>query len=193
MFGIRLKPESLITLFRIPVSLLVNTVIDAEYILGNSAKAMCEEMTGVFDLKSLIQIAEKHLMARLRNVSLTPNYVVEACRLIRSAKGISSIEAISKKLYVSTRQIERCFKEQFGVSPKTYQRIIRFRNAYSQVRRRQHNRMKWTDISYSSGYADQAHFIRDFKSFTGANPTSMAENTDAFFQTLEVSSLLPAG
>ncbi|GAA4322595.1 hypothetical protein GCM10023149_23040 [Mucilaginibacter gynuensis] len=190
MFGIRLKPESLIELFKLPANLLVNKVINAEDLLGKSVKLMCDEMTGIFDVNRLIQIAEKYLLALAWNIDNRHNYVVGACRLIRNTMGSLSVESMSERLYISKRQLERCFKDQFGTSPKTYQRIIRFRNAYTRVRLARESRLRWTEISYAAGYADQAHFIRDFKAFTGELPTTLVENTDAFFQTLEVSAAL---
>jgi AraC-like DNA-binding protein len=30
---------------------------------------------------------------------------------------------------------------------------------------------KWIDITYECGYFDQMHLLRDFKQFTGGNPS----------------------
>ena len=31
--------------------------------------------------------------------------------------------------------------------------------------------MSWADIAAESGYADQAHLVREFRDFTGTTPT----------------------
>jgi len=185
MFGIRLKPESVMELFQVPAVHLLNSVVNAEDVLGSVAKHMCSEMTGVFDFSALVAIAEKRLLRRLYELKQEHNLVSEACRIIRQAKGGITVEEISGTLYVTKRKLQRDFKELFGASPKTYQRIVRFRHAYQYARCLAGKTIKWTDVSYEAGYADQAHFIREFKEFTGVPPSTLAANTEHFFQTLE--------
>jgi AraC-like DNA-binding protein len=185
MFGIRLRPEGLIVLFARPVSLVVNVVVEAEHILGASAKGMCDEMAGVYDPSALIQIAEKYLLARLWKLNDRYNHAVNACRIIRGSAGDLTVEALAGKLCVSRRQLERSFREHIGLSPKTYQRIIRFRNAYSKIRSASGGQISWTQLSYSCGYSDQAHFVRDFRDFTGEVPTLVTSHREDYFQTLE--------
>lgn len=187
MFGIRMKPESLVELFGVPAIELLNSFVDAEAVLGKPAGQMCAEMTGIFDGNQLVNIAERFLMARLRNLRAGRNYVTEVCQLVRRSKGNLSIGDLSEKLYVSERKLQRSFKGHIGTSIKTYQRIIRFRNAYEYARTRDIDSLKWTDVSYESGYFDQAHFNKDFKEFTGEAPSFFASHTEHFFQTMEAS------
>ncbi|MBM3831767.1 MAG: AraC family transcriptional regulator [Verrucomicrobia bacterium] len=32
-------------------------------------------------------------------------------------------------------------------------------------------RLEWADVACACGYFDQAHFVRDFQSFSGLNPS----------------------
>lgn len=178
MFGIRLKPESLITLFRLPASLLIDELIDAEVLLGHWIRSIGEEMCGITDPTALIAIAEKHLLIKLGNADTKASRFVSACGLIRTNPKNITIDQLSDKLSISRRQLERMFKEQLGTSPKTYQRIIRFTHAYQNIRESK-NRI-WTDITYDNGYADQSHFIRDFKEFAGSIPTEFTANAQSF-------------
>lgn len=178
MFGIRLKPESLSGLFGLPASLLIDSVIDAEALLGHWVKYMAEEMCGITDPASLVAIAEKHLHARLQRANFNDSRFVYACRLIRSSPKSLTIGQLSDTLSVGRRQLERMFKDQLGTGPKTYQRIIRFTNAYRHIQENE-NRV-WTDITYDNGYADQSHFIRDFKEFAGAAPTEFTASVQSF-------------
>jgi AraC-like DNA-binding protein len=188
MFGIRLKPESLPVLFHVPARDIFNRVVDAALLPGHLAKMMGDEMTGVFNVHQLIKITEKHLLKGLKVFNNKRDYVSEACSLMRCTGGDISVESISKQLYVSRRNLERCFRDQFGTTPKMYQRIIRFREAYIQIRSSD-SALKWSDIYYGSGYADHAHFIREFKTFAEDIPTSLTANTEKYFQTLETSFL----
>ncbi len=47
-------------------------------------------------------------------------------------------------------------------------RIARLNEVNRMINSRQ--RLNLTEISFAAGYSDQAHFIRDFKHFTGESP-----------------------
>lgn len=70
---------------------------------------------------------------------------------------------------VSSRQFERQFLERIGVSPKIYQRLLRFNQVMNL--RKQNPALKWVDITYHCGYFDPNHLLRDFKQFTGVVPS----------------------
>lgn len=181
-FGIRLKPESLLRLFKIPAASLFNTFTDLEVFFGKEIYRFADQILGTTDPSTLIQIAETFLGKQLRNLKTERNYAFEASQIIRQAKGTLSIESLSEHVYISKRQLERSFKDQFGTSPKTYMRIIRFRNAYQQMQQISDSSPNWMEIIHKHGYADQAHFIRDFKEFTGDVPTSMLQKGHYYYQ-----------
>ncbi len=181
-FGINLKPESMMHLFKIPVSGLFNNYTDLQSFLGKKVSVLIDKMYGVECPLTLIRLAEEFLMQQLRNIRAERNYIDEATRLIRQSKGNITIEELSKNLYISERQLQRVFKDTLGTSPKTYTRIIRFRNAFQYVQQSNKDVLSWTDVSYNFGYADQAHFIRDFKEFTGISPASIGENRKQIYQ-----------
>jgi methylphosphotriester-DNA--protein-cysteine methyltransferase len=87
-------------------------------------------------------------LRRLNNLKQEQNLVSKACRIIRQAKGSITVEEVCDSLYVTKRRLQRNFKELFGASPKTYQRIVRFRHAYQYARCMASNAIKWTDVSY---------------------------------------------
>lgn len=84
-------------------------------------------------------------------------------------------------LSISRRQLERIFKSGYGTSPKTFQRIIRFRNAYEAFYQIS-TAPDWQDISHYYGYSDQAHFIREFKEFAAEVPSSVYQYDQQYFR-----------
>ncbi|MBD2753101.1 helix-turn-helix domain-containing protein [Spirosoma validum] len=180
-FGIQLKPESLLQLFNVPAASLFNDFTDLENVFGKKINRLVENVYDQPDITSVIAAVETFLLAQLRNLNAERNYVFEAARLIRQSKGNVSIEALSERLYISKRQLERSFKDNYGTTPKVYQRIIRFRNAYEYFYQNR-TAPSWLDISYNFGYSDQAHFIRDFKEFTSEVPTMVFHDTEQKFR-----------
>ncbi len=60
------------------------------------------------------------------------------------------------------------FKENVGLTPKGFLKIIRFQKAIQEIEACK--KINWSGIAYETGYYDQAHFINDFKNFSGFTP-----------------------
>jgi AraC-like DNA-binding protein len=91
-----------------------------------------------------------------------------ATRLIINKKGAININDVLQIANISERSLERYFKNYIGLSPKFYSRVIRFSNIFNLV---QKNSFNWLDVAYIAGFYDQAHFIKNFKEFTGEEPS----------------------
>ncbi len=87
---------------------------------------------------------------------------------------------------ISERQLERKFNEEVGLPPKTFLRILRFERAYRLLRESTYEKL--SDIAYDLGYADQSHFIRDFRASAGFMPrvyhstTKIVEESSSFLE-----------
>ena len=55
-----------------------------------------------------------------------------------------------------------------NINPKLYARITRFFNAVEN--KMMNPAKKWTDIVYEGGFFDQAHFIKEVKTFSSKTP-----------------------
>lgn len=78
-----------------------------------------------------------------------------------------TIATIAKMTGNSTRQLERLFLTSLGVSPKDFYRTMRLRYARWLLL---NSRRRITDIAYQCGFADSAHFIRNFREVYGVTP-----------------------
>ena len=67
------------------------------------------------------------------------------------------------------RRFSALFRESVGLAPKVYCRVLRFQTAIDQVA--DGREAPWASLAAESGYSDQAHFTRDFRSFTGMTPS----------------------
>ena len=82
----------------------------------------------------------------------------------------SGFERRLHELGISERRLHLVFSEDVGLSPKQWSRVQRFQRTVRAL----HNgvEMKWAELAATCGYADQAHFSRDFRSFSGIDPTT---------------------
>lgn len=90
--------------------------------------------------------------------------------IIKSA-GKVSVKELTQKLNITERTLQRNFIEHVGVPPKKFAKIIQFYFSFNQVTADSWSRL--TDIVYENGFADQSHFIRDFKKYTGQKPKAL--------------------
>jgi AraC-like DNA-binding protein len=94
------------------------------------------------------------------------NHVLQALRLLRSL----SVRETACALGISERRLHTVFSEDVGLSPKQWSRVRRFQRAVRALH--QGVEMRWADLAVTCGYADQSHFSRDFRSFSGIDPTT---------------------
>ncbi len=92
--------------------------------------------------------------------------VQQAVRMISDSEQSIPSTDLAKALHISTRELERRFREYIGLSPKHLARTFRFQ----EVLQKKFIDSTLTEIAHSSGYYDQSHFIRDFKAFSGLPP-----------------------
>ena len=105
----------------------------------------------------------------------TDNRKIETFNLLFNSFGSLTVEELSNKVFWSSRQINRYFKNSFGLSLKTYANILRCSASYTDIRQ--------GELSPSLNYYDQSHFIKEIKKYTGSNPKELHQNkNDRFLQ-----------
>ncbi|SFB93076.1 AraC-type DNA-binding protein [Parapedobacter composti] len=92
----------------------------------------------------------------------------QALQRIIDNRGLLAIKDLCRDIRMSERTLERRFLSETGLSPKQFAKIIQFQSSLEQLSVKDYNKL--TDIVYRNGYADQSHFIKVFKVFTGRTP-----------------------
>jgi len=93
--------------------------------------------------------------------------------LIYSSNGSLPVKELSEQVYWSSRQINRYFNQQFGISLKTYCNILRFRASLQQI--------KDGKLFPEQNFTDQAHFIKQIKKYSGVIPKELQKNKNDRF------------
>jgi len=78
----------------------------------------------------------------------------------------TTVAAVARRLELSHRQLQRLFEREFGMPPRSYLRLLRFRGAMSGL----HDHRNLADAAAAEGYADQAHMTREFRALAGLPP-----------------------
>jgi AraC-like DNA-binding protein len=95
--------------------------------------------------------------------------------LMYTSKGSMPVNELAQNVCWSSRQINRYFNQQYGISLKTYCSVLRFRASFSQL--------KEGKLFPEQFFADQAHFIKEIRKFSGTIPKELHRNkNDRFIQ-----------
>lgn len=97
----------------------------------------------------------------------------ELFALVYASAGALTVKTLSKKVFWSSRQINRYFHQQFGLTLKAYCDILRFRASFPQI--------KAGRLFPEQNFADQSHFIKAVKKLAGVLPKTLKQNQDDRF------------
>lgn len=94
--------------------------------------------------------------------------VRHSLNMIFNRRGNITVEELADETGYSTRHINQCFRDETAMSPKQFIKIIRFQSALDRLH--SNEKKPLSEIASSAGYYDQAHFIREFREYTGFTP-----------------------
>jgi AraC-like DNA-binding protein len=118
-----------------------------------------------------VDVVENFLKWRLRNLEVD-KLVMTAVALIHKSNGLIRISELIDQLHISQAPLEKRFRKVIGASPKKFASIVRMRNAIKNY----DPKNSLTELGLQAGFYDQAHFIKEFKTFTGELPGSFLKS-----------------
>ncbi|RYY56144.1 MAG: AraC family transcriptional regulator [Chitinophagaceae bacterium] len=162
--------------------------LGVEYLLSttiasilNTAKELPDRFWdfGESDLTNFDTFSNK---ARLVLTAMIPDQVDERKRqlfqLVYASHGEMSVKELSEKVFWSSRQINRYFNQLLGLSLKTFCKILRFRESLKHIA----DGRLFPELNF----ADQNHFIKEVREFSGVVPKELAKNKNDRFVLLSV-------
>lgn len=170
IIGIKLQPTAFYNLFGLNMSGFTNRVVDIKSIMPERfINAVTDLMNTKHDPKKRIGLAESWLSDIIQQQPLHKSIKIkQALDIIFKKNGIIDIEEIALQLKQTRRHLEREFKKVVGLTPKFFSRIIRFNYIFQLMKE---SNSSWISIALDSGHFDQSHFIKNFKEFTGEEPS----------------------
>tara|TARA_R110000796_G_scaffold71409_3_gene162021 strand:+ start:7157 stop:7921 length:765 start_codon:yes stop_codon:yes gene_type:complete len=149
-----------------PANELFNLSLPLDDIFDKSSVTEVEEKLAVASTdKQRVQIVEQFLVSQLKDIQ-TDKLIVEAVKLIYQTNGTIRIKELSQKLLISQSPFEKRFRKVVGTTAKKFASIVRFNAVLDNLTQTK----TLTEICYENNFFDQAHFIKDFKQYTGDTP-----------------------
>ncbi|AOM80108.1 helix-turn-helix domain-containing protein [Pedobacter steynii] len=168
IFFVRFHPNGFLPFATIPIKEMENTAVPLEKLFGKEGQDIEQKILKAKSTQDRIGLIESFLFSRLANTEAFDQIVKSTVETILTANGQLSIDELSRQTNINRRQLERKFSSVVGLSPKQLSKTIRLQATLKTLLTKKVSSL--TTLAYEGEYYDQAHFIKDFKEFTGITP-----------------------
>jgi len=180
LFGVRFRPGCALPFLDTPLDELTDSRVPLDTLWGSSAEVVADALAPAGP-EARARRLDRVLQPRLAVMDgLRPGgdevVAARAVDLMRRSRGGLGVRDLAAALGIGERRLQRAFDRSVGLSPKMLGRVLRFRRALREIERAgfETGRIRWAALAIAAGYADQPHFIREFRALAGVTPARYA-------------------
>lgn len=167
-FIVRFHPHGFLPFTSFSLKAMENTALPIEHIFGEQGHVLGQNILKASSHSERIQLAESFLRSRLREQKQTDEVIQSTIDSIQKTKGQFSVSQFAEQHNINRRLLLKRFSSLVGLSPKQLSKTVRVQSTLKTLLTTEVTSL--TSIAYENEYYDQAHFIKDFKEFTGLTP-----------------------
>jgi len=167
-FFVCFHPNGFLPFATFPIKKMENKAVDLEKIFGKDGLEIAKNILNANSTSERINFIETFLFNILIDTETIDHIVKSIVETIITKNGQLSVNQLSKQNNINRRQLLRKFSSVIGLSPKQLSKTIRIQATLKTLLTKEVTSL--TDLAYENEYFDQAHFIKDFKEFTGLTP-----------------------
>ncbi len=138
-----------------------------ELVFGDESGELESSLRAASDIESSAQLLDEFFLARMRLNAAQATFERTLAALV-AGHGRTTVSELAAVAATSPRQVERVFARALGFPPKTVGRVLRFQHALRRLMA--DPGVSLGEVAAGAGFYDQAHFIRDFRVFSGGVP-----------------------
>lgn len=171
MLIVAFKKGKAFPFYHFGMSELTDTVAEADLVFGRTFHDLREQLLATKSMDRMFHLVERFLLQQASGAieeDTSTRCVGYALSTIIHKPSLQRLQRLSDEIGYSHKHFIHLFRQQVGVLPKQYLKIMRFQKAICTI---EHNELiPWNQIALESGFYDQAHLIQDFKYFSGFTP-----------------------
>ncbi|UFS97806.1 helix-turn-helix domain-containing protein [Nocardia huaxiensis] len=176
IFGITFRPAGFHALTGRTVADLTDRVIAGATVLGPAAEVLAARITAEPDSDLRRTLSEDFVREQFPNVTDTTVLLNEIADGIRADRTILRVDDLTDRFAFGKRYLQKLFRQHIGVSPKW---VIQRYRLHEAAQRLDDTGVDLATLAAELGYADQAHFARDFKAMVGRSPAAYGARGNA--------------
>jgi AraC-like DNA-binding protein len=192
VFGIAFRPAMFQPILGASMASLTDRIVPVEQVLGAKTDARVRAIHAAvgrvasrcaaalereLELQTMVHSAEALLGELLPRTALEVTRWRDLVERMAGERSLLSVEAASQAAGLNVRSLQRSFRRYVGATPKWVIQRYRLLEATEQLKGS--SQPDLAALAASLGYADQAHFTRDFTVMVGQTPGSFARNARA--------------
>jgi AraC-like DNA-binding protein len=165
-----LAPLGAYTLLGLPMEELSGQIVDLVDVLGAAGRRLAEQLRETPSWRRRFALVDRFLLRRLADGPRPAPEVGWVWERLVATGGAVPIGRLAAEVGWSHKHLIARFRQQVGLRPKTAARLVRFDGVWRRLE--EGRRGDWGQLAADTGYADQAHLVREFRQFTGTTPTA---------------------
>jgi AraC-like DNA-binding protein len=167
VLGVRLRPAGAYALLARPMREVSGLILDVRDLVGRAAGELADRCRDATSVAARFRAAATWVADRIaRARGVTPEVAWSVARIERSGGGVP-IADLRRETGLSKTRLAGSFREQIGVAPKRYARLVRFRRATALL---DAGASRLADVAIAAGYYDQAHMNTEFRELSRLTP-----------------------
>ena len=167
IMGVRLSPAGAHALLGRPLSEVAGLVVDLRDLVGRTGEELADRLQEAASIGKRFRIAAEWVRDQAAHSSGGDPAIVRVRAEIDRSFGAVPIARLREGTHLSKAQLVTAFREQIGLPPKLYARVVRFRHATALL---QAGRRPLADLALAAGYYDQPHMNAEFRALAGLSP-----------------------
>jgi AraC-like DNA-binding protein len=164
----RFHPDGLFPFSSYPIQQMENKATALHLLFGDYAIVLEQAVLNAPANEDRIQIISAFLINLLQTTEVRSHITQSGIDALMQSNGQLNVNELAGQLNINRRQLERKFSSAIGLSPKQLSKFIRLQATLKMMNEKKFTSL--TSLAYENGYYDQAHFLKDFKEFTGKSP-----------------------
>lgn len=169
VFGVAFRPGCFRPFLGVALSTITDRSIDAREVFGPE---LPDRLDIDLEVEPKVDAVERFLRRHLPEPDSKAQDAAEVVATVAARPEITTVDALARDLGRSVRQLQRTFADYVGIGPKWVIRRYRLHEVTERLARGAE--IDWSSLAAELGYADQAHFVRDFRQMFGEPPTRYA-------------------
>jgi AraC-like DNA-binding protein len=167
--AVRFFPWGAYHFFSEPIRNFLDGTVDCGVLWSEAFADWRADFMGADGDGQRVEMVQDFLVAQLQVHRKEEAELERAIRLIRERGGQLTMAAVCAAVGLTKKQLERKFLARVGTTPKVFSRVVRFLNICRHLQLYEGRSL--SQLALECGYYDQAHFIREFREFSGFSPT----------------------
>jgi len=177
LIAVNFTPTGVFQLTGIDLDNFTDQIIDAEAVFGQEINELYEKILDSENNAQILLLIDEFLCHRIRSrKKQVKPCILTSLSILKKGAGGTSIRTLQTLTNTSAKTLERSFKTEIGMSPKMYQRLLRFNQARQYLEEHGGGQGDWWEIVIRFGFYDRSHFISEFRFFTGQTPKQYIYN-----------------